>query len=116
MAEFCLVMVLLVPLVLAVVQLALVLHVRNTITAAAADGARSASRAGAAPELGAQRAREQISRVLSPRYARDVAVERASVGGVPLVVVRVRTTVPALGLFGSTVQLDATGRAVVETG
>ncbi|MFC6151571.1 MULTISPECIES: TadE/TadG family type IV pilus assembly protein [Mumia] len=116
MAEFCLVMVVLVPLVLAIVQLALVLHVRNTITAAAADGARAASRDGATLDLGAQRAREQISRALSPRYARDVVAERAAAGGQSLVVVRVRTTVPALGLFGATVEVDATGRAVLEAG
>ena len=68
-AEFCLVMVVLVPLVLAIVQVGLVLHVRNTLTAAAADGARAASRDGASPQTGVARARSQITRALSARYA-----------------------------------------------
>ena len=42
--DFVLVMVVLVPLVLGIAQVGLVLHVRNTLTAAASDGARSAAR------------------------------------------------------------------------
>lgn len=116
MAEFCLVMVVLVPLVLAIVQLGLVLHVRNTLTAAAADGARAASRDDASPQVGVSRARDQITRTLSARYARDVRAERDSVAGQPVVVVRARATVPALGLFGSTVVVEGSGRGVVEVG
>ena len=115
-AEFCLVMVVLVPLVLAIVQVGLVLHVRNTLTAAAADGARAASRDGASPHTGVARARSQITRALSARYAGDVRAERASVHGQPVVIVRVRATVPALGLFGSTVDVEGVGRAVREAG
>ncbi|MGH1563344.1 TadE/TadG family type IV pilus assembly protein [Mumia sp. DW29H23] len=115
-AEFCLVMVVLVPLVLAIVQVGLVLHVRNTLTAAAADGARAASRDGASPQLGSARTRDQITQALSARYARDVRAERSTVGGQPVVVVRARASVPALGMFGSTVEVEGVGRAVVEAG
>jgi len=115
-AEFCLVMVVLVPLVLGVMQVGFVLHVRNTITAAAADGARVASRAGATPEDGVRRAREQITQALSGRYARDVSSARGSAGGQPIVLVRVRAEVPALGVAGPAVTVTGTGRAVKEVG
>lgn len=114
--EFCLVMVVLVPLVLGIIQVGLVLHVRNTLTAAAADGARAASRSGAGLDVGTRRTHDQISRALSPRYARDIRAEHAVVAGQPVVVVRVRASVPALGLFGSTVEVDVRGRAVTEAG
>ncbi|WP_167005053.1 TadE/TadG family type IV pilus assembly protein [Mumia sp. ZJ430] len=115
-AEFCLVMVVLVPLVLGVMQVGFVLHVRNTLTAAAADGARVASRSGATPDDGARRTREQITRVLSSRYAREVTTARASASGQPVVVVRARAEVPALGIVGPAVTVTGTGRAVEETG
>ena len=44
--DFVLVMVVLVPLVLGIAQVGLVLHVRNTLTAAASDGARLLPRSG----------------------------------------------------------------------
>ena len=57
MAEFVLVGVLLTALLLAVVQLALALHVRNTVLDAAAEGARYAALAGSSAEAGVQRTR-----------------------------------------------------------
>ena len=48
--DYVLVMVLLVPLVLGIIQLGLVLHVRNTLTAAASDGARAGAPLGATPD------------------------------------------------------------------
>ncbi|WP_262850903.1 TadE/TadG family type IV pilus assembly protein [Mumia quercus] len=115
-AEFCLVMVVLVPLVLGVMQVGFVLHVRNTLTAAASDGARVASRSGATPEDGARRTREQITRALSSRYARDVTTRRTSSAGQPVVLVRARAEVPALGVIGPAVTVTGTGRAVAEPG
>lgn len=115
-AEFCLVMVVLVPLVLGVMQVGFVLHVRNTLTAAASDGARVASRSGATPEDGARRTREQITRALSSRYAREVSTHRTSAAGQPVVLVRARAEVPALGLIGPAVAVTGTGRAVEEPG
>ena len=45
MVDFVLVLVVVVPLFLGIVQLALVLHVRNTLTSAASEGARYAATA-----------------------------------------------------------------------
>lgn len=112
--EFVLVMVLLVPLVLGIAQVALVLHVRNTLAAAASEGARAAAPLDATPRDGAERTRVMIRAALDDRYASGVTAGWTTVGGVPGTEVEVRTRVPALGLFGPSVPLDVRGHAVRE--
>ena len=65
--DFVLVMVILVPLFLGIFQLALVLHVRNTLTAAASEGARAAATLDGSPARGQQIATEQAAAGISPR-------------------------------------------------
>src|SRR5512134_626146 len=98
--DFVLVLVVLVPLFLGILQVALVLHVRNTLTAAASEGARYAATADRPLEAGAARTRQQISGALADRFAQDVAVTSATVRGAPGVRVRVVAEVPPLGLWG----------------
>nr|MCW2728985.1 pilus assembly protein TadE [Aeromicrobium sp.] len=112
--EFVLVMVLLVPLVLGIAQVALVLHIRNTLAAAASEGARASSPLGASPADGAQRTRAMIRAALDDRHADDVRSTWTTVGGLPGAEVEVRTEVPALGLFGPSVSLTVRGHAVRE--
>lgn len=112
--DFVLVMVVLVPLVLGIAQVGLVLHVRNTLTAAASDGARAGAPLGSSPAQGAERARQQIRDVLDDRYAQDVSSSTTTWGGTPVVEVVVHADVPALGLLGPSVGLTATGHAVQE--
>ena len=112
--DFVLVLVILVPMVLVVMQVALVLLVRNTLAAAASEGARYAATADRGPADGVAVARTQIDRALAARYTRDVEVRPARVGGVPAVEVVVRARVPALGLGGPAVDLVVSGRAVEE--
>lgn len=112
--EFVLVMVLLVPLVLGIAQVALVLHVRNTLAAAASEGARASSPLGATPADGANRARSMIRAALDDRYADQVTSAWTTVGGLPGAEVEVRARVPALGLFGPSVPLTVRGHAVRE--
>ena len=110
--DFVLIMVLLVPLVLGVAQVALVLHVRNTAAAAASEGARAAAPLGATPADGAARTRSMIRDALADRYADDVTASRTTVGGAPGTEVVVRARVPALGLFGPSVSVTVRGHAV----
>ncbi len=112
--DFVLVMVLLIPLVLGVMQVGLVMHVRNTVAAAASEGARAAAAIDASPAIGAERTRRMIRAAIADRYAADVSAGYASVAGVPGTVVHVRTTVPALGWFGPGVNLDIEGHAIRE--
>ncbi len=112
--DFVLVLVVLLPLVLGIAQLALVLHVRNTLTSAASEGARYAATADRPLAAGAARTREQISGVLADRFARWVRARSATVSGAPGVEVVVDAEVPALGLWGPAVRLHVTGHAVEE--
>ncbi len=105
----------LVPLVLGLIQVGLVLHVRNTLAAAATEGARYGATIDRSPADGAARTRRQIDEALASRYAGDIDATRTSVGGVPTVVVTVRADVPPLGLWGPGVGLSVTGHAVAET-
>ncbi|RXZ69088.1 TadE/TadG family type IV pilus assembly protein [Agromyces albus] len=114
-AEFTLVGVLLTVLALAVVQLALALHVRNTLLDAAAEGARYASLAGSSAGDGVARTQDLISTAISAEYAQDVAAAHSSIGGVPVVAVTVRATLPVIGLLGLERGLEVTGHAAVES-
>lgn len=112
--DFVLVLVVLVPLFLGVLQVGLVLHVRNTLTAAASEGARYAATVNGSPSAGATRTRSQIRGALADRFAQRVSAREVLVDGVPGVEVRVVADVPALGLWGPAVHLDVTGHAVQE--
>ena len=114
-ADFTLVSVLVVALFLAVVQLGLALHTRNTLISCASEGARLGARADAAPGQGVSRTQSLISASLSPSYGRHVTRRQTVVGGVQVVEVRVVAPVPVLGLLGSEGRLDVVGRAFLET-
>jgi Flp pilus assembly protein TadG len=112
--DFVLVSLVLVPLILGLVQVALVLHVRNTLTAAATEGARYAATVDRRPQDGIARTREQISDAIADRFADRVTAADGTVGGVPTVEVRVHATVPPLGLWGPGVDLEVVGHGVRE--
>jgi len=109
-----LVVVVVVPLFLGIMQVALVLHVRNTLTSAASEGARYAATADRSFADGAARTRQQIADALAARFADDVTARPATVRGAAGIEVTVTARVPALGLWGPAVQLVATGHAVKE--
>src|SRR3954449_1701211 len=110
--DFVLVSLVLVPLVLGLVQVALVLHVRNTLTAAATEGARYAATVDRVPQDGVARTRQQISEAVADRFADEVTATDTVVDGVATVEVRVHATVPPLGLWGPGVDLEVAGHAV----
>ena len=72
--EFVGVLALLLLLFLIIFQLGVVLHIRNVMAAAAAEGARYAANADRTDEEGAQRAREAIAAGLSDELARNLVV------------------------------------------
>jgi Flp pilus assembly protein TadG len=113
--EFSLVSVILLVLFLAVLQIGLVLHVRNTLVASAAEGARYAANADRDIAAGAIRTRELIASSVSNRYAGNVSARYLNQAGVTLVEVRVRTTFPLVGLLGPAGALEVTGHAVEES-
>lgn len=112
--DLVLVLVVLVPLFLGILQVALVLMVRNTLASAAAEGARYAATLDHGPADGVARTRQQIEGAISSRFARDVHATTVLVDGAPGVRVTVHATVPALGLGGPAVGVDVSGHAVEE--
>lgn len=112
--DFVLVSLVLVPLVLGIMQVALVMFVRNTLASAASEGARFGATIDRSPADGAARTRRQVRAAVADRFARDVTARDTKVDGVPGVVVHVHAVVPALGWWGPGVSLDIDGHAVKE--
>src|SRR3712207_762472 len=107
---------LIVTLLLAVLQVAVYVHVRNVVTASAQDGARFAANADVPVSAGGGRTAEIVAAGTSGRTAAGltcVAAEEVDGTGLTLVVVRCTGAVPTLlaGL-GDLLPLDVTGRAV----
>ncbi|MGZ4745337.1 MAG: TadE/TadG family type IV pilus assembly protein, partial [Oryzihumus sp.] len=98
--DFVLVLVVVLPLFLGILQGGLVLHVRNTLTAAASEGARYAATIDRPLDAGVARTRDQIREAVAGRFARDVSARPVLVAGAPGVEVDVVAEVPPLGLWG----------------
>jgi Flp pilus assembly protein TadG len=116
--DFVLVSTLVVVLLLAVLQVAVYVHVRNVVTASAQEGARYAANADVDSALGAARTVEIVGRATSEQTAEGLActsAEETDATGLTLVVVRCSGSVPALlASLGNVLPLDVTGRAVKE--
>ncbi|WP_241980131.1 TadE family protein [Cryobacterium glaciale] len=114
-AEFVMVVSLLTFLTLMVMQLALALHIRNTVLDAAAEGARYATLADSSLPAGAQRTRDLITTAIGATYATDVVAQHGVSAGYPTVEVRVTAPLPLMGLLGAPRGLEVVARAAVET-
>jgi len=116
--EFVLVSMLLVALLMAVLQVAVFVHVRNVIAASAQEGARYGANADVDSAAGAERTRAIVERALSAETSDGLtctAREEAGEAGAVLVVVRCTGAVPSLfSALGDLLAIDATGRAVKE--
>jgi Flp pilus assembly protein TadG len=112
--EFLLVSVLLLALTAGIVQLALSLHVRNTLADAAAEGARQASLVGQTNQEGVRRTRDLIRLAVGMGEEADVVARREFWQGTPTVTVTVTAPLPLFGFFGPPNALRVVGRAPVE--
>lgn len=113
--EFVLVSIIVVVVLLAVMQLAMALHIRNTLISAAGEGARFAAAADRMPSDGALHTEELIRRSLPDSYADQVTARYATVGGVPTVEVEVVADLPVFGWVGVGDALRVTGHAMEES-
>lgn len=113
--EFTLVGTILTVLTVSVLQLALALHVRNTVLDSASEGARFAALADNTPADGIERCRDLITAAIGDGYADDVTAASGSWMGHPAVTITVRTTLPVIGLLGFGGALEVSGHAAVET-
>lgn len=114
--DFALVSCLLTLLFVAVVQVAVIQHVRNTLVDCAAEGARYGALADRRPVDGVTRTRELIIADLGARYAGDITASRERFAGLDTVVIRVRAPLPVLGLLGAGRTIRVAGHADAEGG
>jgi Flp pilus assembly protein TadG len=114
-ADFAMVSGLVTLVFVAVFQVGLAMHIRNTLISCASEGARLGARADTAPAEGAARARQLITRSISGSFAGDVSASVELVDGVSVVVVHVRAPLPVIGPFGPDGRLDVVGRAYLES-
>jgi Flp pilus assembly protein TadG len=114
--DFVLVSMLVVPLFLGIMQVGLYLYVRNTVTAAASEGAQYAAVLNREPADGEARTRELVDGVVNDQLVDAVNAEETDVAGQPGVRVTVKAHMPPLGLWGPGVEFSVEGHAVKETG
>ncbi|UOY03748.1 TadE/TadG family type IV pilus assembly protein [Blastococcus sp. PRF04-17] len=116
--DFVMVSLLIVALLLAVLQVAVYVHVRNVVTASAQEGARYAANADVDSSAGAARTVEVVGQATSAQTARGLSCtsdEEVDSSGLTLVVVRCSGSVPSLlAALGNLLPLEVTGRAVKE--
>ena len=111
-AEYVMVLALVIVLFGLILQVGFALHVRNTLIDAAAAGARYASLADRTDEDGIARTRGIIADTVGANYARDISVSRTSVGSLPAVEIRVVSPLPVVAALGPPRALEVSGHAV----
>lgn len=99
---------------LAIVQLTLVLHVRNTLIDAAASGARYGTLADRGAGDARDRTAQLIGVALSPDFATDVTTGEATYQGIRTLEVTVRAPLPVIGLIGPRAILEVKGHAAIQ--
>ena len=114
MVDFALVGALVAVVALALLQLALGLHVRNVLIDAAGEGARRAALVGGTTAEAEARVRALAGAALSGDCVQAVEVRRTRAGDLAVVEVRVLAALPVLGLLGPDGGLAVTGHAVDE--
>ncbi len=112
--DFALVSVVLVPLFFGVLQLALVWHVKTTLTSAASEGARYGAAYNRTVDDGRLRTSAVITDVFGHGFSDQVSASQMSIAGQPAVEVGVRAEVPVLAFWGPTITVEARGHAVKE--
>ncbi|MHC6230434.1 TadE family protein [Arthrobacter sp. MMS24-T111] len=99
---------------LAIIQLTLVLHVRNTLIDAAASGARYGTLADRNSADAEERTRSLIGTALNPGFAGQVSAREVNLQGMRTLEVTVRSPLPVIGLIGPRAMLEVKGHAAIQ--
>jgi Flp pilus assembly protein TadG len=113
-ADFALVSVILIPLFFAIFQLALIWHVKSTLTAAASEGARYGSAYNRTTEAGRSRTEQVLDQSFGADFDDKVLADTSQVEGQQVVEVTVTAEIPVLAFWGPTVTVHTTGHAIKE--
>lgn len=111
--DFVMIAALLTLLFMAIIQLTLVLHVRNTIIDAAASGARYGTLADRTATDAQARTSELIETALNGDFAADVTTAERNLDGIRALEVTVRAPMPVVGLIGPRGVMEVTGHAAL---
>lgn len=109
--DFVLVGALLTLFFMAIIQLTLVLHVRNTLIDAAASGARYGALADRTPADARARTAELIRSALNSDFSGDIVCSDVMVDGARTLEVTVTAPLPVVGLVGPRGLLEVKGHA-----
>lgn len=99
---------------LAIIQLALVLHVRNTLIDAAASGARYGTLADRGASDAEVRTRALIQGALNAGFAERVTATEVTYQGLRTLEVTVQAPMPVIGLIGPRGMLEVKGHAALQ--
>lgn len=99
---------------LAIIQLTLVLHVRNTLIDAAASGARYGTLADRNSTDAEERTRSLIGTALNSGFAEQVSTREVNLQGMRTLEVTVRSPLPVIGLIGPREMLEVKGHAAIQ--
>ncbi|RAX45536.1 pilus assembly protein [Arthrobacter sp. AQ5-06] len=99
---------------LAIIQLTLVLHVRNTLIDAAASGARYGTLADRGPSDAEERAATLIGTALNAEFAHDISTEEVTFQGLRTLEVTIKAPMPVIGLIGPRDLLEVKGHAAIQ--
>lgn len=113
-ADFTLVSVVLIPLFFAIFQLALIWHVRNTLTSAASEGARYGAAYNRTTADGAERTVQAVDSSFGSGFDARVTARNEELDGHPVVEVEVSANVPVLAFWGPTIEVRTSGHAIKE--
>jgi hypothetical protein len=111
--DFVLVGALLTVFFMAIIQLTLVLHVRNTLIDAAASGAGYGVLADRTPTDAKARTSELIEMTLNGDFAMDVTTAEKTLDGIRALEVTVRAPMPVVGLIGPGGFMEVSGHAAL---
>jgi len=117
--DFVLVTALLLVVFLVVAQAGVVLHTRNVLVAAAAEGARHGANADRTPEQGVARTREVVSDALSPQRAAALEVtpsDTVTDEGLATLQIEVTSPLPVVFLPVGPLRITVRGHALQEGG
>ena len=109
--DFVLVGALLTLFFMSIVQLMLVLHVRNTLIDAAASGARYGALSDRTLMDARARTAELIGGALNSDFARDITSTEITIDGIRTLEVTVKAPLPVVGLIGPSEVLEVKGHA-----
>ena len=113
LAEFVLVLPMVLLVGFAVFQLAFTLFVRATITSAAAEGARVAALSGSSTTAGTERTRKILDQTIAAGVVQRITTQCDVTNGLATMTVNVDARLPLVGLLGPT-QMRLVGHAVRE--